>query len=116
MSKTNHGTIEVTAGSTTYTLKPSLRAVRAIENRFGGLLPAMSAIGSAHLGGIAFVIAAGSSIDTNKRKELEAVEEAVYEGGVDAVGTQVIPFLKALLNPAGRTEAELEAEAESGNV
>jgi hypothetical protein len=115
MSKTIHGTIEVTAGSTSYTLKPSLRAVRSIEGRFGGLLPAIQIVGSANLGSIAFIIAAGSAIDTGKRKELEAVEEAVFEGGVDNVGAQVLPFLRALLNPAGRTKDELEKEAESGN-
>lgn len=115
MSKTNHGTTEIIAGSATYTLKPSLRAVRAIEGRFGGLLPALQVIGSANLGGIAFVIAAGSGVDTTKRKELEAVEEAVFEGGVDEVGSQVVPFVRALLNPGGKSKEELEKEAGEGN-
>lgn len=114
-SKTNHGTFEVTAGATSYTLIPNLRAVRAIENRFGGILPAMQVIGSANLSGIAFVIAAASGIDISKRKDLEAVEEAVYEGGINKVGTQVVPFIRALLNPSGKTDEELEKEAESGN-
>lgn len=115
MSKTNHGTFEITAGTAVYTLKPSLRAVRAIENRFGGLLPALTSVGAANISHTAFVIAAGSGVDATKRKELEAVEESVYEGGVDAVGAQVIPFLKALLNPSGKTEDEIQQAAKSGN-
>jgi len=115
MSKTSHGTIEIKAGSNTYSLKPSLRAVRSIEGRFGGLLPAMQVVGAANLSGIAFVIAAGSGVDTGKRKEVEAVEEAVFEGGVDEVGSQVLPFLRALLNPGGKSKEELEQDAESGN-
>ena len=115
MSKTNHGTFEITAGSANYELKPTLRAVRAIEGRFGGLLPAMQVVGSANMGAIAFVIAAGSGVDTGKRKELEAVEEAVFEGGVDEVGAQVVPFLRALLNPGGKSKAELEQGADAGN-
>ena len=101
MSKTSHGTIEIKAGSNTYSLKPSLRAVRSIEGRFGGLLPAMQVVGAANLSGIAFVIAAGSGVDTGKRKEVEAVEEAVFEGGVDEVGSQVLPLAG---NPNGQNE------------
>jgi hypothetical protein len=109
MSKTNHGTIAVEAGTESFTLKPTLRAVRTLENRFGGLLPAMQQLGAANLTATAFIIAAGAGIDVSKRKELEAVEEAVFEGGVDKVGAQVLPFLRALLNPGGKTDAELEA-------
>ncbi|WP_296187895.1 hypothetical protein [Pseudomonas sp. UBA1879] len=115
MSKTNHGAVVVDAGGTTYNLIPNLRAVRAIQNQFGGLLPAYSAIGSGNLSGIAFIIAAASGIDTSKRKELEKVEEAVFEGGVSAVGNKVIPFVRALLNPGGKTDEELEEAAGEGN-
>ncbi|MGR6497983.1 hypothetical protein [Pseudomonas fulva] len=108
MSKTNHGTLVVEAGSDSFTLKPTLRAVRALENRFGGILPAMQALGAANITATAFIIAAGAGIDTNKRKELEAVEESVFEGGVNKVGTQVLQFVKALLNPGGKTDEELE--------
>ncbi|WP_438282299.1 hypothetical protein [Pseudomonas alabamensis] len=109
MSKTNHGTIIVEAGTESFTLKPTLRAVRTLENRFGGLLPAMQQLGAANLTATAYIIAAGAGIDLNKRKELEAVEEAVFEGGVNKVGAQVLPFVKALLNPGGKTDDELEA-------
>jgi NADPH:quinone reductase-like Zn-dependent oxidoreductase len=118
MSKTGHGTIAITAGETTYTLKPTLRAFRAIESRFNGILPAMNAVGSASVTSAAFVIAAGTGVDTNKRKDLEVIEEVLFDAGVSSVGSQVIAFLSALLNPSGKTDAELEEEkkaAESGN-
>jgi hypothetical protein len=115
MSKLNHGTIVVEAGSNSYTLKSNLRAARAIESKFGGLLPAMSVVSQGNLSGIALIIAAGAGVDTNKRKDVEQVEEAVFEGGVNAVGIQVLPFLRALLNPGGKTEAEMAEAADQGN-
>jgi len=115
MSKTNHGVVVVGAGGSSYNLIPNLRAVRAIQNQFGGLLPAYSAIGSGNLSGIAFIIAAGAGIDTSKRKELEKVEEAVFDGGVTTVGNQVIPYVRALLNPGGKTDEELEEASGEGN-
>lgn len=115
MSKTNHGTVVVDAAGTTYNLICNLRAVRAIQNQFGGLLPAYTAIGSANLSAIAFIVAAGAGIDTTKRKEVEKVEEAVFAGGVNTVGSQVIPFIRALLNPGGKTDDELEEASAEGN-
>jgi hypothetical protein len=118
MTKTDHGTIVITAGETSYTLKPTLRAFRAIETRFNGILPAMTAVGSASVTAAAFVIAAGTGGDTNKRKELEIIEEVLWATGIGSIGGQVITFLSALLNPSGKTDAELEEEkkaADSGN-
>jgi len=115
MTKTNHGTFEIKAGDQNYVLKPTLRAIRAIENRFGGILPATSAIGAASVSATAFVIAAGSGVDFNKRKDLEAVEEHVFEAGIDNVGALVLPFLRALLNPSGKSKEEMERDTESGN-
>lgn len=115
MSKLNHGTIVVEAGSTTYTLKPTLRAARAIESKFGGLLPAMTAIGQGSVAVVAVIIAAGAGLDTSKRKELEAVEEAVFAGGIGIIGGQALSFLKALLNPGGKTDEELEKASTEGN-
>lgn len=115
MSKTNNGAVVIDAGGSTYHLITNLRAVRAIQNQFGGLLPAYSAIGSGNLSGIAFIIAAGAGIDTSRRKELEKVEEAVFDGGVTTVGNQLIPFVRALLNPGGKTDEELEEAAGEGN-
>jgi len=116
-SKTSHGTVEVTGGDITFTLKPTLRAFREIERRFGGVIAAMQAVGGGNVSSVSFVIAAGTGVDTGKRKEIEAVEEQVFAAGVNTVASQVFPFLNALLNPGGKTDAEIEKEKEeaSGN-
>lgn len=115
MSKTNHGTVEVTLGDDIFTLKPTLKAMKAIENRFGGILPAMQSVGAANLSTISFVIAVGTGVNLAKKGALDPIEEAVFEAGLNDVGGQVLPYLTGFLNPAGKSEAELEAQAESGN-
>lgn len=115
MSKTNHGTVEVTLGDDTFTLKPTLKAMKAIENRFGGILPAMQSLGTANLSTTAFIIAVGTGVNLAKKGAADAIEEAVFEEGIDSAGSQVLPYLRGFLNPAGKSEAELEAQAESGN-
>ena len=115
MSKTNHGTVEVTIGADTFTLKPTLKAMKAIENRHGGILPAMNSVGAANLSTIAFIIAVGTGVNLAKKGALDPIEEAVFEAGLNDVGTQVLPYLTGFLNPAGKSEAELEAQADSGN-
>jgi hypothetical protein len=115
MSKTNHGTVEVTLGDDVFTLKPTLKAMKAIEGRFGGILPAMQSVGSANLSSVCFIIGVGTGLNLAKKGALDPIEEAVFEAGLNDVGSQVIPYLSGFLNPAGKTEAELEAQAESGN-
>ena len=117
MSKTNHGTIVIATGDITFTLKPTLRAFRDITRHFGGVIDAMQALGHANISTIALIVAAGTGVDTGKRKDLEAVEEQIFEAGSNTVSSQLMPFLQALLNPAGKTNDEIEKEKEeaSGN-
>ena len=115
MSKTNHGTVEVTLGDEVFTLKPTLKAMKAIEGRFGGILPAMQSVGTANLSTIAFIVAIGTGVNLAKKDAAAPIEEAVFEEGIDSAGSQVILYLKGFLNPAGKSDAELEAQAESGN-
>ena len=115
MSKTNHGTVEVTLGDETFTLKPALKAMKAIENRFGGILPAMNSLGTGNLSTIAFIIAVGTGVNLAKKGATDSIEEAVFEAGLESAGSQVVPYLHGFLNPAGKTEAELEAQADAGN-
>ena len=115
MSKTNHGTVEVTLGDEVLILKPTLKAMKAIEGRFGGILPAMQSVGTANLTSIAYIIAIGTGVNLAKKDAAAPIEEAVFEEGIDSAGSQVIPYLKGFLNPAGKSDAELEAQAESGN-
>ena len=114
MSKTNHGTVEVTLSGDTFTLKPTLKAMKAIEGRFGGILPAMQSVGTGNLSTIAFIVAIGTGVNLAKKDAATPIEEAVFEEGIDSAGSQVLPYLRGFLNPAGKSEAELEAQAESG--
>ena len=115
MSKTNHGTVEVTLGDETFTLKPTLKAMKAIETRFGGIFAALTSVGTANLTSIAYIIAVGTGVNLAKKGAADAIEEAVFEAGLEAAGSQVVPYLHGFLNPAGKSEAELEAQAETGN-
>lgn len=114
MSKTDHGTTEITVGADTYTLKPTLKVVKALEQRFGGISPAITSLQSLNISALALVIAIGAGLNY-KPKDLEVIEEAIFEAGLKEVNPQVVPFLVALLNPAGKSEKELEAAAEAGN-
>ena len=117
-SNTSHGTVVVTAGDITFTLKPTLRAFRDIQRHFGGVIDAMQSLGHANISTIALIVAAGTGVDTGKRKDVEAVEEQIFEAGFSAVSSQVLPYLQALLNPAGKTNEEIEKEKEeaTGNA
>lgn len=112
MSKTNHGTVVITTDEVTFTLKPTLRAFRDINRHFGGVIAAMQALCHANISTIALIVAAGSGVDTGKRKDLEALEEQIFEAGVNTVSSQVMPFLQALLNPAGKTDEEIAKQKE----
>lgn len=117
MSKTNHGTVVITAGDISFTLKPALRAFRDIQRHFGGVIDAMQALSHANISTLALMVCAGTGVDTSKRKDVEAVEEQIFEAGYSSVSSQLMPFLQALLNPAGKTNDEIEKEKEeaSGN-
>lgn len=115
MSKTNHGTVVVKIGDTEHVLKPSLKAIKAIEGRFGGVLPAMNVVASANLTAVAFIVGVGTGVGPGNKKAMDELEASVFEAGLNGVGAQVVPYLAAFLNPAGKTDEELEQEAASGN-
>ena len=112
MSKTNHGTVVITTDSTTFTLKPTLRAFRDINRHFGGVISAMQSLSHGNISTLALIVAAGTGVDTGKRKDMEALEEEIFEAGSSSVSNQVMPFLNALLNPAGKTDEEIEKQKE----
>lgn len=114
MSKTTHGITLVTVGEETFELKPTLKAVRGIEARFGGIGPAIGELNHLKTSAIAAVLLIGSGQDF-KPKDIEALEEQIFEAGIAEVNPQVVRYVVALLNPGGKSKAELDAEAESGN-
>ena len=107
-SKTLYGKTTVTVGEFEFELEPTLAAVRKIEQRFGGLRPALDGLGSLSVDAVSHVIVAGANLSPKEAKE---VPEAVFAAGVADVTAQVVPYVVALLNPA-----DAKPEEESGNV
>lgn len=114
MSKTDHGATEVIVGAETYSLAFTLKAVKNIERRFGGLSPALQEVQKLSLNVAASIIAAGANL-TLKPKDFEALEEEIYEHGIGEVTPPLIQYLLALLNPAAKSEEELAKDAEEGS-
>lgn len=109
MSKTLHGTIEVTVGDDVYTMVPTLGAVRAIEAQFGGLRGASQVVSALSVDGCARIIAAGAGLSG---KEGEALAERVWQSGVLDVSVQLNAYLVALYNPRGKESGKNEAGKE----
>ncbi|MGH8348275.1 MAG: hypothetical protein ACRES5_17145 [Pseudomonas sp.] len=98
MSKTHHGTVDITLDGETFTLKPTLGAVRNIEAHFGGLRGAAQAINSMSVDGCAAIIVGGADLSG---QEAEAVAEKVWQAGVLEVSITLNTYLVALYNPRG---------------
>ena len=98
MSKTRHGTVDIKLDDETYTLQPTLGAVRTIEAHFGGLRGASQAINALSIDGCAVIIAGGAGLTG---KAAEAVAEQVWQAGVLEVSVQLNAYLVALYNPKG---------------
>lgn len=114
MSKTNHGNTYVIVGDDKHELRLTLKAVKGIEARFGGLAPALHEVQKLSLSATAAVIAVGAGLST-KPKDLEVLEEQIFEAGLGNVAPDVIPYLLSALNPAAKDEEEVEKEAAAGN-
>lgn len=114
MSKTDYGTTDVEISNKTYTLKFTLKAVRGIERHFGGIQGAMQELFKVNLSSLALIIALAAGLDY-KRKDLEALEEAIFDEGLAQVNPQVIKYISKLLNPSAKSDEELEEAEASGN-
>ena len=97
-SKTLRGTVTVSVGDDTYTLTPTLGAVRAIEAQLGGLMGAVRAVREHGVDACACVIAAGAGLTPQQAAELP---EKVWQAGILSVSTQLVEYVGALLNPRG---------------
>ncbi|WP_079229403.1 hypothetical protein [Pseudomonas putida] len=98
MNNTLHGTMTVKLGDEEITLRPTLKAVRAIENRFGGLRGASQTINALSVEGCAIILAAGAGLEG---KAADAITEKVWQAGVLDVSVELNKYLKALYNPRG---------------
>lgn len=106
MNNTLHGTMTLKLGDEEFTLKPTLRAVRAIESRFGGLRGASQTINALSVEGCAIILAAGAGLEG---KAAEAVAEKVWQAGVLDVSTQLNAYVVALYNPRGVDKGKEQA-------
>ena len=106
MNNTLHGTVTVKLGDEEFTLTPTLKAVRAIESRFGGLRGASQAITALSVDGCAIILAAGAGLDD---KAAKAVPEKIWLHGVLDASTQLNAYLVALYNPRGKESGNEQA-------
>lgn len=106
MNNTLHGTVTVKLGDEEFTLRPTLEAVRAIEGRFGGLRGASGALHAVGVDAVAFIIAAGASLEG---KAAEALPEKVWQEGVAGLTPSVTRYLGALYNPRGGDQGNDQA-------
>ena len=97
MSKTLRGTVTVNVGEDTYTLTPSLKEVRMLEQRFGGLQPAVQACQALNTEAVALVIIGGAGM---KLTDIDHVQESVWQAGAASVAVQLLPHLLYLMNPS----------------
>ncbi|WP_145186121.1 hypothetical protein [Pseudomonas sp. URMO17WK12:I11] len=98
MNKTLHGTVTVKLGDEEFVLLPTLKAVRAIESRFGGLRGASQTITALSIDGCAIILAAGAGLEG---KDADAIPEKVWQAGVLGVASELNTYLIALYNPRG---------------
>lgn len=106
MNNTLHGTVTVKLGDEVFTLQPTLKAVRVIESRFGGLRGASQTINALSVEGCAIILAAGAGLEG---KAAEAVTEKVWQEGVLEVSTQLNAYVVALYNPRGADKGKAQA-------
>lgn len=106
MNNTLHGTVVVKLGDEEFTLTPTLKAVRAIESRFGGLRGASQAINALSIDGCAAILVAGAGLD---EKTAKAVPEQVWQHGVLDASTQLNAYLVSLYNPRGKDAGNEQA-------
>lgn len=107
-SKTLYGKTTVSVGDFEFELEPTLDAARKIEQRFGGLRPALDALSALSVEAVSIAIIAGANLTAKEAKEVPA---AVFDAGIASVTAQVVPYISALLNPA-----DAKVQEESGNV
>lgn len=105
----SHGDIEVQLGDETYSLRPTLKAMKKIQSRFGGVRGAMDALTQLNSEHIAAIIAAGTDA---LPRDVPAIEEAVFQQGITSATEQVVAYVVALMNPSGDKEPDAESAKE----
>lgn len=100
-----HGEIEIELGGEVFELRPTLKAMKKIQSKFGGLRGAMEALGQLNVEHISAIIAAGTNAAP---REIPDIEQAIFDHGIAQATEQVVPFVTKLMNPSGDDEPEAE--------
>lgn len=107
MSKASYGQVDIELDGETVMLKPTLKAFQKIENRFGGLRPAIQELSSMNLETVAFVISAASNVG---QKDMDDLREKVFSAGVVNLMPKVTEYLVLLMNPTGKDADDKEPD------
>jgi hypothetical protein len=94
----DHGVIEISMDGEIYELRPTLKAMKRIQTRFGGLRGALEAIAALNVESVAYIIAAGADAPP---RDIPDIEQKVFDEGVSNVTEQIVPFVTAMINPRG---------------
>jgi hypothetical protein len=110
MSKIDAGQVEVDCGEETYTLKPTVTAIRNINRRYGDFRTAIERVMRADFDAITYIITQGASLS---KKQAEAMQEHVFAAGIFNVSESVAEYLSVLSN-GGRPPGDEPSEGDDG--
>lgn len=93
-----YGETSIELNGVEYTLRPTLKAMKKIQARFGGVRGALESLAHLNVEAVAAIVAAGCD---SLPREIPDIEENVFAHGVGNATEQVVPFVTLLINPRG---------------
>lgn len=94
-AKLGAGDVQITLGDQTRTLRPTLRAARAISQQFGGFRQAFESVAKFDLDVFIGVITVGLGVSGSDAKE---IPDLVWEAGMPDLTEPVSRYLSILAN------------------
>ena len=108
MSKLTNGIKEVEINGEDYTLKVTVAAIEAIENRYGSITGAAQACMKINLQDSAFIISHAASLNKEQSKKLK---QHLSKVGMEQAAVIATDYLGMVLNPNGEPDDEDEDES-----
>lgn len=110
MSRVSKGVMEVSINETDYTLKATVSAIEAIEQRYqGGMVAAAQACMKLSFGDAAYIIGKAANLTKDETKKLK---ENIVADGIESAAGIAADYLQMLLNPED-TDSEGESSGEA---
>lgn len=97
--RVSYGIVVIQLDGEDVELIPSLRALAKIQNRFGGLSPAIQDLTKLNIDHLAYIVAAGLGV--NGTKEIVKIKEQIFYEGLTNVIGKIGEYLGLLMNPRG---------------